>query len=225
MISRTYHSLHLDHTDNGSDKVVYVLLPEQMKEGELASIEALAQECGVNIVLMSDFDWESCMTPWQAPDAVRKNRMYDGKAAVFLEEFIDDYSFYIEHSLRIEKAERYLVGISLSGLFAVWATAQKDCFKGVASISGSFWYEDFVEWISKQENLGCERYYLSLGAKEKDSKNKVFAGVQEATEAVVEKLLSMGKEVIFELNEDSHSANIMRKIGDAVKGLIGAFNS
>ena len=48
----------------------------------------------------------------------------------------------------------------------------------------------------------------------------MFAGVQEATEAVVEKMLSMGKEVIFELNDDSHSANIIRKIGDAVKGLI-----
>ena len=220
MISRTYHSLHLDHTDNGSDKVVYVLLPLQMEEGDLASIEALADECGVNIVLMSDFDWESYMTPWEAPDAVRKNRMYEGKGRAFLEEFIEDYSFYIEHSLRIDKAERYLVGISLSGLFAVWATAQKDYFKGVASISGSFWFEDFVEWISKQETLSCERYYFSLGAKEKDSKNKMFAGVQEATEAVVEYLRSIDKEVIFELNEDSHSANIMRKIGDAVNALI-----
>ena len=220
MISRTYHSLHLDHTDNGSEKVVYVLLPVQMEEGDLASIEALAEECGVNIVLISDFDWESCMTPWEAPDAVRKNRMYEGKGRAFLEEFIEDYSFYIEHSMRIDKAERYLVGISLSGLFAVWATAQKDYFKGVASISGSFWFEDFVEWISKQETLSCERYYFSLGAKEKDSKNKMFAGVQEATEAVVEYLRSIDKEVIFELNEDSHSANIMRKIGDAVNALI-----
>ncbi len=157
MRSRIYHSLHLDHTDNGSEKVVYILLPDQMKEGDLASIEAIADENKINIILVSGFDWESAMTPWKTPvpESFTK-KMYEGKAKGFLDEFVSDYCFLIENSMRIEKPERYLIGISLSGLFAVWATAQKDCFKGVASISGSFWYEDFVEWISKQEDMGCE---------------------------------------------------------------------
>ncbi len=220
MKSRIYHSLHLDHTDNGSDKVIYILLPEQMEEGKLAAIEKIAETCGVNVILISGFDWDSCMTPWPAQDAFRKSKTYGGKAKEFLDEFINDDCFLIEHSMRIEKPERYLIGISLSGLFAVWATAQKDCFKGVASISGSFWYEGFQTWISGLENTACGKYYFSLGEKEKDSKNKVFAGVLEATETAVEKLRALGKEVTFELNKSGHFDNITEKISDAVKALV-----
>ena len=221
MISRIYHSLNLNHTDNGSDKVVYVLLPKQMEASDLEAVEASATAHGVNIILLSGFDWDACMTPWKATDIFKTSRCYDGAAKDFLDELINDYSFNIEHSMQIEKAERYLVGTSFSGLFAIWAATQKDFFKGVASLSGSFWYEDFQSWFDQQTTVYGEKFYLSLGEKEKDSKNKTLANVQESTEAVCAHLQELGKEVTFEMNPHHHFNKIPEKIDAALDCIIG----
>lgn len=52
----------------------------------------------------------------------------------------------------------------------------KGKFTSVASISGSFWYDGFVEWLKNQE-LHAERYFLSLGNKEVKAKNERLANV------------------------------------------------
>ena len=55
-----------------------------------------------------------------------------------------------EKDLGIEHAERTLLGVSLSGLFAVWAAFNTDAFANIISISGSLWYNGFVEWMKEQ---------------------------------------------------------------------------
>ncbi len=41
-------------------------------------------------------------------------------------------------------------GVSLYGLFALWASCRTHLFEGVASVSGSFWYDKFTEWFSSR---------------------------------------------------------------------------
>lgn len=77
--------------------------------------------------------------------------------------------------------------VVISGLFALWASCRTHLFEGVASVSGSFWYDKFTEWFSTQE-YSSSRYYFSLGEKEKDGKNLRLAAVEEETAKIMNTL-------------------------------------
>lgn len=83
--------------------------------------------------------------------------------------------------------------MSLSGLFGVWASCRRELFEGVASVSGSFWYDGFTEWMAGHHST-VSRFYFSLGEKEKDGKNPRLAAVQEETDKVIAMLKADGKE-------------------------------
>lgn len=91
----------------------------------------------------------------------------------------------------------------LAGLFAVWASTATSKFNSVASISGSFWYDGFVEWLKNQE-LHAERYFLSLGNKEVKAKNERLANVGACTEATLQIIQDKNKEVTFVTDEGNH---------------------
>ncbi|MDE6638872.1 MAG: hypothetical protein K2K32_11640 [Muribaculaceae bacterium] len=38
----------------------------------------------------------------------------------------------------------------MSGLFALWQWMVCDTFRNIASLSGSFWYEGFMEWMKSR---------------------------------------------------------------------------
>jgi predicted alpha/beta superfamily hydrolase len=162
-------------------------------------------------------DWNNDMTPWKAP-AVKEGE-FGGRASQFLDGLKGDIFFNLEHSLQIRNARRYLIGLSLSGLFAVWAGAMQPLFEGVGSISGSFWYDGFAEWILKQEALKCVRYYVSMGDKEKETKVKRFANIEEDTMKVVETLMLKGAEVAFEVTEGGHNSPVVPRIEKSVVSL------
>ena len=179
--SRIFHSFHLDISTCESHRICYIILPEKLKESEGAWLDRMAETLSANMVVISGLDWESDLTPWKAPGL--KTGEFAGKAQSFLDILAGDLLVSIENSLRINRPERYICGVSLSGLFALWASCKKDLFYGVASVSGSFWYDGFMEWISEHRPY-AERFYLSLGEKEKDSKNPRLAKVDEATKHI-----------------------------------------
>ena len=94
-------------------------------------------------------------------------------------------------------------------------------FEGVGSISGSFWYDGFAEWILKQEDLKCVRYYVSMGDKEKETKVKRFANIEDDTMKVVEILMGKGAEVTFEVTEGGHNSPVVPRIEKSVVSLLG----
>ena len=218
MTSRTYHSLHLDIVSFDSSSIIYVLLPHRLPAEELTAIEELSTRFETNIVAISEMDWNNDMTPWKAP-AVKEGE-FGGRASQFLDGLKGDIFFNLENSLQIRNAKRYLIGLSLSGLFAVWAGAMQPLFKGVGSISGSFWYDGFAEWILKQEDLKCVRYYVSMGDKEKETKVKRFANIEEDTMKVVETLMLKGAEVAFEVTEGGHNSPVVPRIEKSVVSLL-----
>lgn len=149
-----------------------------------------------------------------------KEGSFEGNAGNFLERLKDDLFFNLENSLKIKRTERYLIGVSLSGLFAIWAAARRKLFDGVGSISGSLWYDGFVEWLKEQSDFKCERFYVSLGNSEKDSKNKRLAAVEEATVQTVELLIDKGLDVSFEMTEGGHMAPLIPRLEKAVTSLL-----
>ena len=219
MTSRTYHSLHLDIVSFDSSSIFYILLPHRLPAEELTAIEELSTRFETNIVAISEMDWNNDMTPWKAP-AVKEGE-FGGRASQFLERLKGDIFFNLESSLQIRNPKRYLIGLSLAGLFSVWAGIMKPLFEGVASISGSFWYDGFAEWILKQEDLNCVRFHVSMGDKEKETKVKRFANIEEDTMKVVETLMLKGAEVAFEVTEGGHNSPVLPRIEKSVVSLLG----
>jgi predicted alpha/beta superfamily hydrolase len=218
MTSRTYHSLHLDIVSFDSSSIIYILLPHRLPAEELTAIEELSTRFETNIVAISEMDWNNDMTPWKAP-AVKEGE-FGGRASQFLDRLKGDIFFNLESSLQIRNPKRYLIGLSLAGLFSVWAGIMKPLFEGVASISGSFWYDGFAEWLLKQEELQCVRFHISMGDKEKETKVKRFANIEEDTIKVVETLMLKGAEVAFEVTEGGHNSPVLPRIEKSVVSLL-----
>ena len=219
MTSRTYHSLHLDIVSFDSSSIIYIILPHRLPAEELTAIEELSTRFETNIVAISEMDWNNEMTPWKAP-AVKEGE-FGGRASQFLDRLKGDIFFNLESSLQITNPKRYLIGLSLAGLFSVWAGIMKPLFEGVASISGSFWYDGFAEWLLKQEELQCVRFYISMGEKEKETKVKRFVSIEEDTMKVVETLMLKGAEVAFEMTEGGHNSPVLPRIEKSVVSLFG----
>ncbi len=219
MTSRTYHSLHLDIVSFDSSSIIYILLPHRLPAEELTAIEELSTRFETNIVAISEMDWNNDMTPWKAP-AVKEGE-FGGRASQFLDRLKGDIFFNLESSLQIRNPKRYLIGLSLAGLFSVWSGIMKPLFEGVGSISGSFWYDGFAEWILKQEDLKCVRFHVSMGEKEKETKVKRFANIEEDTTKVVETLILKGAKVAFEVTEGGHNSPIIPRIEKSVVSLLG----
>lgn len=215
--SRTYHSLHLDISSRQSDRICYVILPERLKEKELPWLDVMAETHNATFVVISGVNWEEDLTPWKAPGL--KGGEFAGKAQYFLEMLKADLFFNLEASLRIQKADRSIIGVSLSGLFAVWASLNMPLFGSVGSVSGSLWYDGFLEWMKENKDTVTGRYYFSLGDKEKDGKNRRLASVEESTLEAVDLLKSVGKEVTFEYNEGNHFGPLIERIEKAINGI------
>lgn len=216
--SRTYHSLHLDISTSQSERICYIILPERLKEQELPWLDSMAETHITNFVVISGVNWEEDLTPWKAPGL--KGDEFAGRARYFLDMLRTDLFFNLEASImRIVKPERSILGVSLSGLFAVWASLSMPLFSAVGSVSGSLWYDGFLEWMKEHTDTVTERYYFSLGDKEKDGKNKRLASVEEATLEAVDLLKSVGKEVNFEYNEGNHFGPLIERIEKAIKGI------
>lgn len=221
--TRTYHGQSLDIARSGSERVCYIILPEGLKDEGRTWMEKASREYVINLVAMSGMDWNNALTPWSAEGVFRKAKPFAGNAELFLNELRDDFIPSIEASLGIRHPERYLAGVSLSGLFAVWSVFRCQLFRGVASVSGSLWFDGFPEWASLQSvSPSVERMYISLGDREKLSKDRRLASVEEMTLNVVEILRAKGVPVEFRLEPGiTHFSPIVPRLERALCALLG----
>ena len=218
--SRTFHSFHLDISTCDSNRICYIVLPERLKDNEKTWLDRMAETLSANMVVVSGLEWETDLTPWKAP-GLRAGE-FAGKAQAFLDILTGDLMVNVESSLRINKVRRFICGISLSGLFGVWASCRRELFEGVASVSGSFWYDGFTEWLSNHAS-SAETFYFSLGEKEKDGKNPRLASVEDETRKVMDTLANDGKKVFFEYNEGNHFGPLVERIEKAITNLLSCY--
>ena len=214
-----YHSLQFDLATAESGCICYILTPEIPTRESLKWLEEMAERFLCNMVFVSGFEWDDSFSPWPA-EGLRKGEWFKGSAGMTLSELESDYFPFLEKPLKLVNPSRYLVGISLSGLFAVWAAHKTDSFCAVASVSGSFWYDNFPEWVAKHRLSGnIKRVYLSLGEREKNTKNPRTARVEEATREVCETLAAQGIPVVFELNPGSHFSSLLPRLEKALTSI------
>ena len=191
-----------------------MILPQGIKEDLTVGLGILSEKYGVSIVVIGDVDWNDDLTPWPAEGVFKKAKPFGGRAAGFLDKLTHEIIPDAEKKLGIEEAEKTILGVSLSGLFAVWSMFKTDAFTNVISISGSLWYDGFVEWMEKQTlSPGIKKVCMLLGEKEKNAKDKRMATVEEKTVATANILKEKSQaSVMSELVEGTHFSPIMPRL-------------
>ena len=220
--TRIYHGITLDIVRAASRKICYIILPEGLKDAGRKWTEDLAARFSSNIVIISGMNWNDDLTPWEAGGVFRKAKPFGGKAGLFLKDLIEDTIPNVEISLGMRHAERYLLGISLSGLFALWSIFKCNEFEGVGSISGSLWYDGFVQWAEDRTvPANLRKVFVSLGDKEKRSKERRLASVEGMTIRFVEIIREKGVDVEFIIEENTtHFSPVEQRFEKAIEYLL-----
>ena len=204
-----------------TNKICYMILPEGVKGDLCDGLKGLSEKHGISIVVIEDVNWNDDLTPWPAVGVFKKAKPFGGKAASFIDKLTHEIIPNTERELGIEDAERTFLGVSLSGLFAVWAVFNTDAFANIISISGSLWYDGFVEWMKEQTpSPHLKKVCMLLGEKEKNSKEKRMATVEERTLAAADILKAKSQaNVVFELVEGTHFSPILPRMEQAMMTL------
>jgi len=219
--SKKYGSIDVNCVcpDGKAGRTVYLLEPEKVVPG----LEDLVSTYSIAIVSVFGMDWDNDLTPWPARNVFKKLPDFGGKA--------DDFQEYLESrivpdveseaGLDMAPGQRFLVGISLAGLYALYSATRTAVFGRIASVSGSLWYDGFTEWLEGQDipaTIG--KVYLSVGDQEKNSKNQRFASVEKETLRTKEILEGKGIETFFELNPGNHIADGVPRLRKAIVSLL-----
>ncbi len=114
-------------------------------------VEQAAEKYGLSIIVITGMEWQDVLSPWPAKGVPDGKTDFKGEAPAFLNLLNGMVIPRIEQQLGFKgKPERALVGASMSGLFSLWQWMLCDTFDNIASLSGSFWYEVFLNWMNSR---------------------------------------------------------------------------
>lgn len=206
-----------------TDKICYMILPEGIKDDLFDGLKGLSEQYGVSIVVIEEVNWNDDLTPWPAVGVFKKAKPFGGKSASFLEKLTKEIIPKTEKALGIPDAERTLLGVSLSGLFAVWSVFNTDVFTNIISLSGSLWFDGFTDWMKGQvASRQLKKICMLLGEKEKNAKEKRMASVEKQTMAAADILKTSSQALVtFELVEGTHFSPIMPRMERAFENIYG----
>ena len=123
-------------------------------------------------------DWDHDYAPWPL-ETPGGRRFGDGADALFI--FAQSIFLPAAKAKFACSGECCVVGYSLGGLAALYAAGLGE-WAGCGSCSGSTWYPGFTDWI-KDHPPRCP-VYLSLGGKEKNTRDPLMARVEECNKAI-----------------------------------------
>lgn len=218
MMGTTTNGIRTDICEADGNQICYIILPMQPSLADLEWMKEYAKKFSVCLVILSGIDWNNDMTPWPAPALRSGESGFEGRAEAFLQTLLNDVITATENDLKRYDIRRTLIGVSLSGLFSLWAGCRTDAFSMTASISGSFWYDGFTDWLMQQTPF-FDRAFLLLGDKEKKARNPRMAVVEEQTQRVNEIFHGKGIECTFELDSGTHFSPFLPRLERALRHL------
>ncbi len=213
-------SLHCTCSDIIScKKIAYILYP---MDGFLDNwIDTASKKHSITIVVITGMDWQNVFSPWVAKGVPEGSADFKGQAPEFLNELNGHIIPHIETCLGMATdIERTLFGVSMSGLFALWQWILCDTFLNIASLSGSFWYEGFMDWIKNRPiPPKTGKAFFLLGNKESESKTKAFNAVGQNTRDIVSLLQANGIDTLFQSVPGNHYSNPIPRLDAAFTAL------
>lgn len=165
-------------------------------------------------------DWNHDLSPWPA-EGLFPGQDFAGKGQDFLRRLREEIFPYAENQLQVQDPVRFLGGVSMGGLFSLWAAAEGFPVDGIASLSGSLWFDCFLPYLEERPMPPrLKRVYLSLGNKEKRTRNRRLASVEACTEKAAELLRSRNIETVFQKNRGNHFDFPEERLEEAVRYLL-----
>lgn len=173
----------------------------EVLDSEVSHITQLANGKGFTLVAFKVNDWNTDLSPWEAPPAFGDKPFGRGAG---------DTLIYITEALLPEiiqgrQPDIYIGGYSLAGFFSLWAGYQTDIFAGIAAASPSVWFPGWIEY-AENNNIQSPNVYLSLGDKEERTRNPVMKTVGDNIRRQLEILKKdpACKDCTLEMNRGNH---------------------
>ena len=193
-------------------------------EGDGEDVYKALQNMGctsLNLLVIGNIDWNHDMSPWYMPSIYSKEKSFSGGANEYLRLLIDDILPKAKEMIDGEPGFTGITGYSLAGLFAVYAMYKTDVFDRVASVSGSLWFYDFMEYCKRNDCRKLpDKIYFSLGDKEANTSNPILKTVEDNTRELSEYFKNIGSEVIFELNKGNHFTDTVLRSAKGIKAIL-----
>ncbi|MCM1254812.1 MAG: alpha/beta hydrolase-fold protein [Duncaniella sp.] len=204
--------------DPGYDRIAYIVYPMDVLQDWIVPT---ARKYNVSIVVITNIDWNNDLTPWPAPGEAKGCPDFNGRAPEFLKTLTESVIPEIDRRYSLpENIERTLVGVSLSGLFTLWQWALNDTFKNIATLSGSYWYDDFELWIFRQSFAGKKgKCYMLLGNDEPNSNTQAYRKVGVCTENIVGYLRRQGVDITYDIVPGNHFQYGIERLNKAFRNL------
>ena len=155
--------------------------------------------------------WGDALTPWPAPSLRPGEKDFGGRA--------DETLASLAELLDRVPGPHAICGYSLGGLFTLYAFVREPRFAACACLSGSVWYEGWVDWLRENAPDCAGRYaYFSVGKKEKRA-GLPFRHVEEDLAACAGVLRTQGCEVDMVLGPGSHMQHVSERLAAGLSAL------
>jgi predicted alpha/beta superfamily hydrolase len=160
------------------------------------------------LVMICPLDRLSEYTPWPAHAMSSRFPDFKGMGNEYLAALESQLLPWLSINYKVDSKDVSLLGYSLGGLISVYALTIQDCWRHVAGICSSFWYDGWMSWIESNE-ISKDLISLSLHYGTGEGKGK--SGPMERAAEYAEKtgqLLSQrlpGKVVVTKDDGGHHS--------------------
>lgn len=201
---------------DNSDHLAY--LHASREEG--AAVWQLLSDPKPALAVISGVDWNRDFSPWPAARLFSNGEDFSGGSDVYLSKLTGRIIPEVEAVLPAPVKSRCLAGYSLAGLFALWCVYRCDIFDGIAALSPSAWYDGFADFALANpisEKLKC--IFLSLGDREKHTRNPRMKEVENALSAITEYLKSTGVHASFHFEHGGHFDDVPGRIARGIAGI------
>lgn len=192
------------------------LLPAAVPE----NLAEIGENQDAAFLFLTGMDWDHDLSPWPA-EGLFPGQDFSGKGQDFLRRLREEIFPYAEDQLQVKNPVRFLGGVSMGGLFSLWAAAEGFPADGIASLSGSLWFDRFLHYLEERPMPPrLKRVYLSLGNKEKRTRNRRLAAVEACTEKTAKLLRRRNIETVFQKNRGNHFDFPEERLEEAVRYLL-----
>ncbi len=209
----------LTGTQRPAQSVIYLIdSPEHPLGVELPT------ELASTVVLLPVAAWADALTPWPADALFHEDKDFGGRASDTLDELLNCVIPRVEEELAAASGtrptRRAICGYSLGGLFSLYAFTHSDAFDACGCLSGSVWYEGWVDHLRALDlDLSGRFAYFSLGTKEKHGGQPIMRSVQKRMTECVELLRERGCNVDFVLGPGTHLERIPERVSAGLTAL------